>query len=845
MRNSLVLSALVACLVVPASTPAAAKKSTVAPAATAPATFESKVAGLERREGLITIHVDGKAGRILFELPAPAGPRGEVGRFLYIEGLLTGLGSNPVGLDRGQLGATRLVILRRVGGRLLIEQPNLFYRALTDNPIERLAVEQSFATSVLWAGAIEAEAGDGRLLIDMTSFIARDAHGVAATLKANEQGSFELDADRSVPLPDACLAFPDNVELEALLTFGGSEPGSNVRQVTPTPESITLVQHHSFLRLPDDGYRPREFDPRAGSFEVGFQDHAAALDAPMDRRLIVRHRLEKVNPGPAPSRVLEPIVYYVDSGAPEPVRGALLDGARWWAEAFERAGFIDAFRVEVLPEGVHPLDARYNVIQWIHRSTRGWSYGGGVTDPRTGEMIKGHVSLGSLRVRQDLLLFEGLLGTERTGRGGADDPLELALARIRQLSAHEVGHTLGLAHNFAASTYGRASVMDYPAPLVTLDDRGELDASAAYGVGVGEWDVHAIRYAYSDFGRPDEEAEGLKRVVEDGLRRGLLFLTDQDARHAAAAHPLANLWDNGADPVDELERVLSVRRVALDRFSAHNIAPGRPLALLEEVLAPLYLHHRYQLTAAAKVIGGLDYRYAVRGDGQAPARPLDGARQRRALEVLLQALTPEALDLPEATLALLSPRPFGHGDNRELFRGQTRPAFDALGAAATAAGLVVDELLQPERCARLIDFHRRDPGLPSLDAVLQALIRQTLDFESGSGSERTQALTDVVGRVVVDGLIRLSRNTAATAEVRAVIDRTLVELAARASARAASGGHDFTTAQAGFLGREIQRYLDRPYAAEVDFSAAEPPPGSPIGSVPPELASCSRVQPWR
>lgn len=788
-------------------------------------TIAAKTNGLESRAGLLKFHVDARRGKVWLELPAPDA-RGELGRYLYLEGVRTGLGSNPVGLDRGQMGDARLVVLRRVGGKVLFEQDNLRFRADSKDPVERAAVEESFATSVLWAGEIAAADPDGRSLVDLTPFLLRDAHGVVGTLARTGQGTFTLDAARSTVDPAACLAFPDNVELESLLTFSSSQPGPLVRETAPHGEALTLVLHQSLVRLPDDGFQTRDFDPRMGSFAVKYLDYAAPLAAPVERRLIVRHRLEKVDPKAARSRVKKPIVYYVDPGAPEPVRGALIEGAGWWAQAFEAAGFVDAFRVELLPPNAHPLDVRYNTIQWVHRSTRGWSYGGGVIDPRTGEMLKGHVTLGSLRVRQDRLLFEGLLGTAKSGTGDADDPVVLSLARIRQLAAHEVGHSLGFSHNFAASTYGRASVMDYPAPLVTVSVSGDLDASAAYAVGMGEWDIAATRFAYEQTPPGSDEKAYLGAIVEDALRRGLVFVSDADARPAGSAHPQAHLWDNGSDPVRALEESLAVREIALARFGADRIAPGQPLALLEEVFATVYLHHRYQLEAASKLIGGVDYRYAVRGDGQPPAHSVAGETQRGALKAVLSTLEPARLDVPEGALAVLLPRPHEYDPNREQFTGATRPMFDSLGAAATAARMAVDLMLEPARAARLVDQHRRDESLPGLDEVVSSLTEAVFARDADE-KPRLREIRFGNQAVVVAGLIELARAAAASPAVRATVDARLEGLVSRLRATASSAE---AKAHARTLAAQIDAYLThergevrRPYAAP------EPPPGMPIG----------------
>jgi hypothetical protein len=860
VRRVLSIFAPVSTLALVASLAAAAPAAPRATPATPAETFAAKTRGLERRTGLLTTWLDRKAGKLLFELPAPQGPRGTCGSYLYLEGIRTGLGSNPVGLDRGQSSASVVVDLRRLGGRVLLEQQNLRYRAQSADSNEVRTVRESFATSVLWAGEVLAEAADGRLLVDATSLLVRDAHGAAATLKATGQGSFTLDKERSALDPAECRSFPDNLEFDALLTFASDSPGSEVRETAPAPTAVTIVQHQSLVRLPDSGYRPRRWDPRSGSYGVLFADYARPIGSDLDVRLLVRHRLEVVDSSMVYPEVKKPIVYYVDPGIPEPIRTAVIEGASWWSTAFQMAGFMKGFHVELLPPGADPLDVRYNVIEWVHRATRGWSYGGGVIDPRTGEMIKGHVTLGSLRVRQDRLIFEGLAGADKTGSGAPDDPVQLSLARIRQLAAHEVGHALGFSHNFAASTYAaRASVMDYPAPRVVIRSDHTLDFSIAYDSGVGIWDVQAVRYAYGQPITGQSQEEMLEEVLRENREHGYLYMSDADTRPAGAAHPLAAMWDNGADPIAELAHTLEVRRIALEHFGERNIAEGAPLARLAEVLAPLYFHHRYQMEAAAKSIGGLDYAYSVREgeeaklsreerekgrqdpdlppgyplrpDGGDEPEPVPAARQRAAMRAVIGTLDPALLDLPENVLKLLPPVAGEEPPHHEYFGSATAPAFDALGAAAAAADLTLSVLLPPERLARLVDFHRRDPSFPGVSELLDAIVRQVFAGPAPA-SERLRGIRRAIQAATVRRLVMASDAPAATPAVRAAIDATIENLRDD-RARAARAGAPEDRALAALLARDLARHLDRPEAASAATPPGAPPdlpPGPPIGA---------------
>jgi len=796
----------------------------------APGGWAQSVDGLERRDGFVPVYVDMEEGRVLAAFP-PAGEDGLSLRAIYAAGLTAGLGSNPVGLDRGRFDSGSLIAFRRIGARLVAEKENWTYRASTDNPLEARAVRESFARSFIWSGEIIAESGEGELLVDLSDFLTRDALDVRGALRNHPQGgAFTIAEDRSFPDAGAVLAFPDNVEFDAFLTLVGDEPKGEVEATAADPRAVTLVQHHSLVRLPEAGYEPRPFDPRSGAIEIPFYDFGAALADPVKRGYARRFRLDKVDRDAAVSDAVRPIVFYVDAGAPEPVRSALIEGAAWWAEAFEAAGFTNAYRVEPLPEDAHPRDIRYNIIQWTHRQTRGWSYGGGVSDPRTGEMIKGSVILGSQRVRQDRMIFEGLAGAGATGSGAGNDPVEIALARIRQLSAHEVGHALGFAHNFAASANDRASVMDYPAPHIRVGEDGALDFSQAYDVGVGAWDKVAAAWLYAQFAGDADEAGELERILADGYGAGLHYVGDSDGRSVGTGHPRASVWDNGDDPVAALREAMAVRKVALENFGPGVIADGRPMAAMRQVIVPIYLYHRYQVDAAAKLVGGYGFSYKAKGDALPDAAAVSDLRQRQALAALLETLDPAALSLPAALLDQLTPAPGGggvHAAGVDLFDGDADPQFDLVAAAQSAAAITLRALLHPARAARLVEARRRDPAALGFAETLSAIDR--IVFEAPARPEETAIVHAVQGRFVSE-LIDLSLDAGAATAMRAASEAQLRTIADRLQPSFFNASPADSRHHARWLRARIEAHLERPAMASAAAAPApEIPQGSPIG----------------
>ena len=783
-------------------------------------TIAEKTKGMEKFPGFFTDYWDAREGKIWLQID-----RWNTD-FLYVESLATGVGSNDIGLDRGQPGETQVVRFERSGPRVLLVAQNESYRAVSDDAAERQAVKESFAQSVLWGFKVAAADGN-TVLVDATPFFERDAHGIAADLKETKQGEYKIDPSRSAIYLPRTRNFPRNTDVESTVTFVGVHPGRWVREVTPNPQAITVREHFSLIQAPPPGFHMRAYDPRCGFFDVDFMDFSTPVDQSLTKRYIAHWRLQKKDPSAAVSEPVKPVVYYVDRAMPQPIRSAVMEGASWWNQAFTAAGYRNAFQVKLLPPGVNPLDIRYNVIEWVPRRTRGWAYGTAIVDPRTGEIINGHVTFDALRIRQDFLIAQGLLDPFGNNPDALRKANAMALARIRQLAAHETGHTLGLMHNFASSTVDRASVMDYPPPVVTVGADGAPDVSKAYTVGIGAWDKVTIDYGYQDFPAGTKERQALDKILDNAFKSGQRYLTDQDARPLGSASPTAHLWDVGPNALDGLRQVMAVRAAALKRFSQNAIRVGDPMATLEDVLVPIYLFHRYQVTAAAKLIGGESYAFDVRGGVQQGPEPVPATEQRQAIHAVLATLAPGILALPDSILRLIPPRPPGYPASHENFARRTSPTFDSLAPAEAAAEIVVSLLLEPNRDQRMIEDHARDAQFPGFTELMDSLMAATWKQKQDAGY--SGAIQRTVNSVVLNHLLALAANPKASAQVRAVASLKLDELKRWAASELKTEMGEGRRAQLFFARQQIQQFEKNPGAFKVP-QVAPPPAGDPIGS---------------
>lgn len=820
--------------------------STMSFAEEAPVSFADFIKGKSVQQGYFSFYHDKSEGKVYLEID-------KFGQeFLFQSSLPHGIGSNDIGLDRGQLGDTRLVKFERVGNKVFLKQLNTYYRADSDNSLEQQAIDEAFASSIIWGFTVASEMVDTniknqRVLIDYTPFLLSDIHNISQTLKSTKQGSFTVDASRSALYAKRTKAFPENTELEAMVTFKGTDAGSHLKSVTPDPSAITVHLHHSLIKLPDNNYQKREFHPYSGFWPIEYADYASKIDQPLIKRLIPRHRLfkKKVNNDKMngeKSKAVEPIVYYLDAGVPEPIRTALIDGAMWWQQAFAEIGYSDAFQVKILPADADPMDVRYNVIQWVHRATRGWSYGSSVTDPRTGEIIKGHVTLGSLRVRQDYLIALGLTSPFTDNNTDTSAMKAMALARIRQLSAHEVGHTLGLIHNFAASVNDRASVMDYPHPYITLDADGEIDLSNAYKEDIGLWDKFAIAYGYGDYGTSGAKSEHQQLIdlVAETKATGLLYVSDPDARSASSAHNTGHLWDNGSNAAAELTRMMQVREKALSDFGLNSISSGTPLSELEQALVPIYNFHRYQVEAAAKLISGIDYAYDVKQDSfksvdKQAVQAVSATRQQQALSSLLATLDTGFLTISEDIIKLIPPKAYGYNRTRESFSSQTGLTFDPVTAAQASAKHTLALLLNNERLARLQQQASRSQlsnkkghnNIFSVDELISQLTEKTIKQRPENGLKLL--VQQRVNQQVIDQLLELWHSKKTVTEVRSIVLDRLNSIAQWLDDNNDHRKYKSLSVHFKLLAQQIEFSLEQGKHV-VTPKKVSMPPGSPIGN---------------
>ncbi len=815
-----------------------------APAARAQTTIAERTTGMQKLDGFFPLYWDERAGTLWLEVPRFDSD------FLLATGLAEGLGSNDIGLDRGISGAGRVVRFERVGPKVLLVQMNQNFRSSSPNPAERKSVEDSFAKSILWGFTVAAE-GNGRVLVDATDFVLRDGFGAAGSLRP---GNYRVDRVRSAVYMQRTKAFPKNTEIEVTLTFGNDAPGGggggagpaqgpvsigdgggrsrlalgglfsgSVGSVTPTADSVTLREHYSLVELPDGNFKPRIDDPRAGYGGLTYLDYSAPIGESIQQRFVRRHRLEKKDPNAEISDPIKPIEYWVDPGAPEDVRRALIEGASWWAQAFEAAGFRNAFKVAVLPDGADPMDIRYNMINWVHRSTRGWSTGGSISDPRTGEIIKATVTLGSLRDRQDYMIFEGLLSPYRDGDEKPSILYEAALKRIRQLAAHETGHTLGLGHNFYDSSKGWQSVMDYPHPLEKLREDGTIDLNDAYPQRIGDWDKVAINYGYRQFAAGTDEKAALRKILDDSWAQDIRYFTNQDMD----VNPRVDWWSNGVNQADELNRIMKVRATALEHIGAETIRNGQPMATIEEPLVPVYMYHRYAVESTASMLGGQEYIYAIRGDGRTPTKWVSGQQQRAAIDALVATLKPSVLTLSKRILDSIPPRPPGYGRHRELFPRTTGDAFDPLAPASIASDVTIGFALELDRAARIVSQHAVDSTLPGLEEIIDRLTKATFDAVTANSYEAE--VRRVEENALVDRVMWLASGSP-NSQVRAIASLKLSKLSARMKAE--TGKSEADQAHHSQLTTNIKRFLERPADFARPIYAPDAPPGAPIGDAP-------------
>lgn len=763
-------------------------------------------ASMQSRDGFVPVHVDPETGKVFLEVQRLNQD------FLYVTSMATGLGSGRAfELDRGNTTAQGIVRFERHGPRVFLIRQNSAFTATAGGEAASRNVRESFPVSVLASLPI-VEQNAGRLLVDATDLFLSDVFGVQGSVRRYGLGEVKLDKTRSYVSAEQTKAFPKNSEIRAVLTFSAETPHAELRRHAPDGRSITLEQHHSFVELPTEPLPARVYDPRTANSEATVTDFSEGFADDYRKRYVTRWRLVPKDPvaylrGELVEPV-EPIVYYLDPALPEPYRSAYREGTLWWNRTLEAAGFRNALEVRDLPEGADPMDIRYSVIQLTHRTDAGPSVGPAVRDPRTGEVIVAMPRMDSHRSLIDYNIYAGLLPVyDAQGIAPQLNPEEFTKARRRQHAAHEVGHTMGLPHNFMGGADNRSSVMHYPFPLIRVDAQGRLDLADAYRPGPGYSDTVAIRYAYTWFPTPEAEAAGLKAIVEEALERGHRFITGDHAE-LRGSFPEATRWVEGRTMFEALDRTMAVRRLMLKHFNEKAIRPGEPMSWLNQRLAHVYLHHRYSVEGVVKNVGGMEFTYALRGDGQVPTRVIPAVDQRRALEMILTVLSPRELAIPEHIPALIPPTPSGYeepeswydpalgvalppavGAHATWIESPAGTALDPFAVARSFAQEVVDNLLHPERVARVVSFHARDSSQLSPDELLTRLVDGTWGA-TGSRAGADGAYRRAAERAVLDGLFSLATDKRATSESRDAAERHLARLAQSLKGSPGSGAAD-------------------------------------------------------
>jgi hypothetical protein len=767
----------------------------------------SRTARARAYSGFVPFYWDAREGRLLLEI------HDFRRKFLFGSGLASGAGILDAFLDRGEPGELGLCRFQRVGPRVLLVQEQTTNRSGSSDAELTRVVTESFPTSVLASMPVVAQTGDA-VLVDATEFLLRDRQVLPLLREANLKG-WKQDASLSALNFERTGAFPRNSEIEAVLSFVCDDPPPSIAEVLPDGRTMSLRIHHTFLALPEPGYSPRALDPRVGFITNFYRDQTAPFTEPIERYQITRWRLDAAHPH---------ILYYLDRGIPEPERSAIRDAVLWWNHAFRDAGFPDALEIRDLPVGATFLDARYSGVEWVNRAERGWSVGEIQIDPRTGEILHGVARIDSHRRRTTARIWKNLQPLGQGGFCSAGDGPDLSLLagemgvgeqalvldRLEYLAAHEVGHTLGLMHNWAATTFGWGSVMDYLAPDIELRN-GKFDLSNAYPHDIGPYDHLMIHWGYSS----DSNPRALDAIVREAYARGIVYPLESDSRWAE--------YDYGSDPVEWLAVAQAVREKLLARFGVAQLSPGEPVHDLQKRFSLAYLYHRFAIQAAAQFLGGQFQTNALAGDGQAPVAWVEPERQRRALRLLVEALTPANLDVPDAVLTSLVPAPQATRETRERFSSDAGESFSILTAARSLSDFVVTRLLDPERDARLtIDF---DAGAPGVDEVFNSLVDSTWGAAVPDGARRA-ALSRVARRSVLDGFRRLAASSEASPEVRAEAVATLEALGSQL--HDARSGDPAEKAFLSLAARDIRDFFAHP-GTSAPRKPEQAPPGRPIG----------------